>query len=423
VNIVRVSGEEQKLESDGANLKELRLKVEPWLAAIFQAERLNLLVGSGFSTAIAHLCEADAVSMKCSDTFGDLQARIDAQGKKHAESAGRGSDPNLEDQLTAALELAVGLQILGDQRAEQVAAAIGAILDDLAAAVLRTESAIREFAARDTPEAAIARRTLQAFLLSFASRAAPRERLSIFTTNYDRVLEWGCDIAGVRVIDRFVGYVEPRFRTTRLDIDIHYSPPGIRGEPRYLEGVIRFAKLHGSIDWAMEGHEIVRIPLSFGSAWPGGEKDAYSRLMIFPNSAKDLETAVFPYAELFRDFASSVCRTNSALVTYGYGFGDDHVNRVLNDMLTIPSTHLVIISYDDPGDRIRRFIDGVGRPSQISLLVGPEVASLSPLVDSLLPKPAIDTITERERAILARRGDGREAKAEQAAAFGLETDQ
>ncbi len=41
----------------------------------------------------------------------------------------------------------------------------------------------------------------------------------------------------------------PIFRSSRLNIDMHYNPPGIRGEPRYLEGVARFTKLHGSIDW------------------------------------------------------------------------------------------------------------------------------------------------------------------------------
>ena len=66
--------------------------------------------------------------------------------------------------------------------------------------------------------------------------------------------------------------------------------------------------------------------------------------MIYPNAAKDRETADYPYVELFRDLAVAVCRPNSTLVTYGYGFGDEHVNRVIRDMLTIPSTHLVVIS-------------------------------------------------------------------------------
>ena len=50
--------------------------------------------------------------------------------------------------------------------------------------------------------------------------------------------------------------------------------------------------------------------------------------MIYPNSAKDRETSEYPYVELFRDYAAAVCRPNSVLVTYGYGFGDEHINEI-----------------------------------------------------------------------------------------------
>ncbi len=97
---------------------------------------------------------------------------------------------------------------------------------------------------------------LVTFLMSFASRAGPRERLHLFTTNYDRYVEAGADVAGLRLIDRFVGTLAPVFRASRLDVDLHYNPPGIRGEPRYLEGVARFTKLHGSVDWVDCGQTI-----------------------------------------------------------------------------------------------------------------------------------------------------------------------
>ena len=54
------------------------------------------------------------------------------------------------------------------------------------------------------------------------------------------------------------------------------------------------------------------------------ESEAY-QLMIYPNAAKDTETSAYPYVELFRDFAAAVCRPNSTLVTYGYGFGDEQL--------------------------------------------------------------------------------------------------
>ena len=107
--------------------------------------------------------------------------------------------------------------------------------------------------------------------------------------------------------------------------------------------------------------------------------------------------------ELFRDFAAAVCRPNSTLVTYGYGFGDEHINRVVRDMLTIPSTHLVMISYDDPLGRIMRTYEEMGRPPQISLLVGPELANLATLTMNYLPKAAIDKATFRMSELIRQR--------------------
>ena len=44
--------------------------------------------------------------------------------------------------------------------------------------------------------------------------------------------------------------------------------------------------------------------------------------MIFPNSAKDIDTAFYPYAELFRDFSAAVCRPNAALALGCSNYGD-----------------------------------------------------------------------------------------------------
>jgi hypothetical protein len=123
--------------------------------------------------------------------------------------------------------------------------------------------------------------------------------------------------------------------------------------------------------------------------------------MIYPNAAKDIETLAYPYVELFRDLAAVVCRPNSTLVTYGYGFGDEHINRVIRDMLTIPSTHLVVISKDDNLGRILPLAEE--RKSQVSLLVGSQLADLTTLTEFFLPKAAIDRATFRMSELLKQR--------------------
>ena len=44
--------ESRALDEGGIN--QHRKHIEPWLAALLQAEHLNLLIGSGLTTAIAH---------------------------------------------------------------------------------------------------------------------------------------------------------------------------------------------------------------------------------------------------------------------------------------------------------------------------------------------------------------------------------
>jgi hypothetical protein len=333
-----------------------------------------------------------------------FDAEICNAAAESAKRMGRGG-VNIEDQFRAAISLQGGLEVLRDERLANLTAGINRALAIFANSIVAMES---EMAAADTSgetDSMHYRFILSEFLLSFASRTATRDRLHIFTTNYDRLMEHGFDLIGARPIDRFVGGLTPRFRASRFDVDIHYTPPGGRGDARPLEGVVRYTKLHGSIDWLTSGDgHIGREAIPFGGGHTIAEADA-SRLMIFPNSAKDIETAFFPYAELFRDFSAAVCRPNAALVTYDYGFGDDHLNRIIRDMLTLQSTHLVIISYDDVGGRIERFVKQCGRPAQISTISGPCLAGLEPLVDHYLPKPAIDTITERQTTLLERRGN------------------
>jgi len=410
-------------ESPDADSKEHRRHVEPWLAALLQADHLNLLVGSGLTTAIAMRAKTPPVSM---DPCGFDCARADAVKKAAevgAERSGRGK-PNLEDEIRGALELIAGLHVLArassgtdDNLPSEAAAlldiwekALDTRLKTLLGAVLTTERGIRDALVARTPDSNRIRRLLGSFLLTFASRTATRERLHIFTTNYDRLIEYGCDLLGLRLLDRFVGRLNPVFRASRLGVDMHYNPPGIRGEPRYLEGVVRLSKLHGSIDWRQEregpgGSPITRSLVPFGAkkSHPDLPEDALNGLLIYPNPAKDMETLEYPYAELFRDFAAAVCQPNAVLVSYGYGFADDHVNRILRDMLTIPSTHLAILSYDDAAGRVSRFCEGVGRDEQITLLIGPHFGDLATLVLHYLPKPAIDRTTWRMVELVNRR--------------------
>ncbi len=500
-NMYRVGGEiissEDPWNSD--NIEHQKKNIEPWLATIFQSEHLSLLLGSGFTMAVAKQAGQKAPNMAGHFDGFPYEKELRASAIKTAKDTKRGT-PNIEDQINAANTVMHGLKILGHKSYPKMKSALDSLLKKFLTDISNSENELRSAIEKCNPsdpsegrKDAVAEAEKQdlkldplvmlvSFLLSFSCRTASRERLHIFTTNYDRLIEYGADIAGLHVLDRFVGHLEPVFRSSRLDIDMHYNPPGIRGEPRYLEGVVRLTKLHGSLDWVYRNGYVRKIGLPFGpcenhfaihglsitpdkieadddadnkgvatsvpactmvpskdaaaigmagettgdvpiapdtptSKAATGDVDAdkahagdSSRcgsdgtVMIYPNSAKDRETSEYPYVELFRDYAAAVCRPNSVLVTYGYGFGDDHINRTIEDMLTIPSTHLVIIAYNDENNRISNFCKKVGRVAQISLLFGQHFGNMATLVNNYLPRPTIDSVILKKNELLRSLG-------------------
>jgi len=400
-------------EGEALTPEKLRKRIEPWLTALCQSEHLSLLIGTGLTHAVHCKAAGRMLPGMTEADFGagELADTITAEVKRSAKAVHRG-EGNIEDQIRVANELLRGLEILrdkdcADQWKADLRARLTSALEDFAASILKGEAGI---AAADEDPRRVAFSYLVTFLMSFGSRSGTRDRLHIFTTNYDRIIEAGADVAGLHLLDRFVGALAPVFRSSRLNLDIHYNPPGIRGEPRYLEGVARFTKLHGSVDWVDDSGVIRKLGIPFGAKdlapfleAPGLSGADAMGLMIYPNAGKDRESAGYPYVDLFRDLAAACCRPNHALFSYGYSFGDEHINRVIEDMLTIPSTHLVIIAYDDPLDRVMRFYEHIGRPAQISLMIGDHFGDLTQVVDWYLPKPAIDRTTFRMAELLKAR--------------------
>lgn len=423
---IKEDREPREIKEEGFSEDYYRKEIEPWLTALFQSEHLSLLAGAGLSSATHLLATGKPGVGMTGMEFSDFKKQIELKAKESAKNSGRITE-NIEDQIRIANELIRGLEIFtcvkdeddeteDDSESAPTSSRKNTDFEaiDIKRATLASELAngIKAFAKNIldsernivcTPDNK-AVETLMSFLMSFASRSATRERLNIFTPNYDRVIEFGAELAGIHLIDRFQGTISPIFRSSRLKLDLHYNPPGIRGEPRYLEGVSYITKLHGSVDWIYKDGYVRRIAVPYGASDISKYSDENDVLMIYPNSSKDRETSEYPYVELFRDFAASICRPNSTLVVYGYSFGDEHINRVISDMLSIPSTHLVIISYDDNSGRVFRFYESVKRPAQISLLVGNKFGDLAALVNYYLPKSAIDRTTIRMAELLKARG-------------------
>ncbi len=89
-------------------INSARKHIEPWLSAVFQAEHLNLLLGSGFTTVVGTIAGVGATGM-AKVTFGTTyDSAIDTHAQAGATAMKRGA-ANIEDQFRSALALLDGL--------------------------------------------------------------------------------------------------------------------------------------------------------------------------------------------------------------------------------------------------------------------------------------------------------------------------
>jgi hypothetical protein len=92
---------------------------------------------------------------------------------------------------------------------------------------------------------------------------------------------------------------------------------------------------------------------------------------------------------LFRQFANSIIQSQSVLFTYGYSFGDEHINDIINQALSIPSFTLIIIDYYGtgldvkPNKNIRRLKE-LNDP-RIIIIQGEHYGDFPFFVQNLLP--------------------------------------
>jgi hypothetical protein len=194
-------------EGEKVTVSQLRGRLEPWLTALFQSEHLSLLAGSGLTHAIHYIATGQTLPGMNQTPFVNYGAAIDADAERSAKVMGRHAG-NLEDQLRTANELLRGLDILGNSFAEIKAAAaalkleIEVKLTTFAQSILQGEKSLIDAPEKNREDAF---NYLVSFLMSFGSRTGTRDRLHVFTTNYDRYIEAGAEIAGLHLMDRFVG--------------------------------------------------------------------------------------------------------------------------------------------------------------------------------------------------------------------------
>jgi hypothetical protein len=205
------------------------------------------------------------------------------------------------------------------------------------------------------------------------------KRVNVFTLNYDTLVEQAADAEGVVLVDGFVGTVRRVFRPESYDHDLYFPAETTEGRVHRFDRVAHLYKLHGSITWRA-GQPDWNNPYGVAA---GPDEPNEQTALIYPTPAKIGETLGMPYAELFRRFAGAVVRPQSTLFVLGYGFGDDHVNAIIRQALTVPSFTLVIV---DPNP-ISDFVEALKSASdrRVWIFSGRTFGTFGGFVERVLP--------------------------------------
>lgn len=238
------------------------------------------------------------------------------------------------------------------------------------------------------------------FRRMLAARRPDLPRVRVFTLNYDLVIEQSLDQLSVPYIDGFQGGISRAFRPEMFSQDVYLPPePDARRLLRIPE-MLYLHKLHGSINWRFredEGPsrvELVGDPLGF---------TADELAVVFPTPQKDADALGFPYAALLRHFAEALSVPDAGLLVVGYGFADDHVNRLIEDGLGNPTFQLFVctpvdIRAGDVGPLTA--LGGIEDP-RIRILAGAEAGLFSSLANRAMPLQAEPSVDEEISATQA----------------------
>lgn len=242
--------------------------------------------------------------------------------------------------------------------------------------------------------------------LVLRDRSLPRPW--IFTTNYDLFSERAMDRLGLPYANGFSGVVERRFNPATFRYALAEQLDISNRKWSAVDGFVYLCKLHGSISWTEDDHGLFPIR----ETWP---QTAPSKVMIFPTPAKQNSSLGSPYSDLFREFQSRVVREQSVLITMGYAFGDEHLNNIVYQALTIPTFRLIVFA--DPGSggdiaKLRALADpriwiigGSGPPG------GAPAHYFSTIVEHLLPRRPSDRIDDAVKLVLQTMAAGSAAAA------------
>ncbi|MBI2704052.1 MAG: SIR2 family protein [Actinobacteria bacterium] len=220
------------------------------------------------------------------------------------------------------------------------------------------------------------------------------------------MIERSLDECGIQYFDGFVGSVRRRIELASYEQDLYTAPAGGAGSLRRVHDVVHLYKIHGSLTWRVETTAALGTTTVVQSGGPPTKDEV---AVIYPTPTKEADVLGHPYSDFLRSFSNALIQPECVLLSVGYGFADEHINRIIFDALSHNASLQLFVAdpfgvVDDftavtPGEPVDRSDSPVGRLStvqdpRISILTGDD-ARFTELA-GLLPDVAEMSDLERE---------------------------
>ena len=289
-------------------------------AQYLQTENLSFLIGCGCSSDIKDGSESAIPKMSgLFESFFEKNPDFTIAGKKPKDKFNK----NLESMLDTMLSIQMTNYLVD----------IDKEIDEKIRSVQKhiTDSIISGQRCKDVLE------YYKSFYLKLI-QPSRRKPINIFTTNYDQFNEQALDSLGFYYNNGFSGSCIRKFNPNVYNyvyvenMNLHRDVWG------RVSSFFNLYKIHGSINWVVKDNEVFEKPV---------ELCGDERVLIYPTPQKDRSTLMTPYSDLMRNMQQELIKNNSVLITLGYSFSDDHINRIILNGLSNPSFKLIVLGNSD----------------------------------------------------------------------------
>lgn len=181
-------------------------------------------------------------------------------------------------------------------------------------------------------------------LIEYLWESAPEisRVLHILTPNYDRIVEYACFLSTIPCSTMFFDFglkcFEPDICSKALT-EVHPSERRGRRRVKPIPHVCLY-KPHGSLDWFQSERGEVAL---------GDSSAGLPRIMVTPGSTKYRASVTIPVLNRHREAGNAALKRADALMFYGYGFNDKHLESILDERLRKRAPALIIAKSLSPG--------------------------------------------------------------------------